>query len=83
MQILFDPKTAPLTSIGRNGSLKTIGIELVESCTITDAGKPIKTVKIFPITSKGNLGNCMISVPEDVLISLSQQYTSQRRRKKT
>lgn len=71
MQILFDSKTT-LTSIGRNGFLKTIGIEIIKS-KMQSSGKPIKTIQIFPITSKGKTGNCMISVPEKVLIALFQK----------
>ena len=79
MEVLFN---TPLVSVGRNGTLKTTGVALVESSTNVN-GTSLKTVQIYPITSKGNLGNCMITVPEDVLISLSAMYIKRKRDKKS
>ena len=46
------------TSIGRNGILTTTGIEVLQT-NDPQYGK----VAISPITSRGTVGNCMITIP--------------------
>jgi hypothetical protein len=56
------PKDKSAWSLGRNGMLQTIGVE------ITEVGKrftvtPVGYTELVPITSKGERGRCKIQIP--------------------
>ncbi len=48
------------SSIGRNGNIKTSGVEFYTNGILN-------MISIHPITSKGNLGNCMITIPIEAI----------------
>lgn len=50
-------------SLGRNGMMKTTGIQLLRTHFFNDG----KTIRIYPITSKNRSGRCFIEIPtEDI-----------------
>jgi len=48
-------------SIGRNGSIKTSGLDIFSDKA---------TIHIVPITSRGNLSNCSVSIPKSEIHNL-------------
>lgn len=73
--ILFN-STHKTRSIGRNGSMITIGLAIYNDQRFGEDNKSYETVQLMPINSRGQDGHCTIEFPIDnipELISLLNQ----------
>lgn len=65
-EIIFKDKDKELYSIGRNGAIRTTGV------AIFDGGNNIVSC---PITSRGKIGNCSISIDKNDLHEIINELT--------
>lgn len=52
------------TSIGRNGVVKTQGVEVMRSTVYSDENNPFPTIILSPVTSRNTVANCSITIPD-------------------
>jgi hypothetical protein len=55
------PENKTTLSIGRNGTMTTIGVEIFQCCSLKNA-----FTEMWPITSKNERGRCKIEIPAEV-----------------
>lgn len=56
--------------IGRNGYFMSSGIQMIKS-----ARRGGDNIELYPITSKGNIGNCLMEIPLEDLDTVIHHLT--------
>ena len=52
-------------SVGRNGSMITIGLAVYNDQRLGEDNKTYETIQLMPINSRGQDGHCLIEFPVD------------------